>query len=79
MTYEAYKDAFSPHIEGTANNDREAHESQGEDDDGKKSAVNTKSKKSMNRTNSQIGGEGDSIEQRNDGLSKRSSKRSQMD
>lgn len=39
MTFDAFKEAFTPHIEGTANNEREAHESHGEDEDGKKSAL----------------------------------------
>lgn len=54
MTYDSFKEVYTPHIEGTANNEREAHESQGEDEDGKKSAMQaSRSKKSnMNRTNS---------------------------
>ena len=54
MTFDSFKETFAPHIEGSAANEREAHESQGEDDDGKKSALQgTRSKKgSMNRTNS---------------------------
>ena len=80
MTFDSFKEAFTPHIEGTAYNEREAHESQGEDDDGKKSALQgTRSKKSMNRTNSQLGAENDSAENRGDAASKRSSKRSNLD
>ena len=81
MTFDSFKETFTPHIEGTANNEREAHESQGEDEDGKKSALQgTRSKKgSMNRTNSQLNAENDSVENRNEAASKRSSKRSNLD
>lgn len=37
LTFEDFKDQFMEHIEGTATNEREAHESADEGDDGKKS------------------------------------------
>ena len=61
VTFDTFKENFTAHIEGTAPNEREAHESQGEDnDDGKKSARKSqssrlKSKKGGgSRSNSQI-------------------------
>ena len=81
MTFEDFKEQFMEHIEGNAPNEREAHESADEGDDGKKSQnKGTVSKKGsmLNRTNSQFAGDGDSVEHR-EGLSKRSSKRSNLD
>jgi len=66
------------HIEGTANNDREAHESQGEDDGEKKSvrkSTISKKKSAMSRTGSQFDGEG-SVD---NAISKKSSKKSTLD
>ena len=79
MTFNKFKEEFSTHIEGTAANEREAHESQGEEEDGVKSKGKGTSKKSVNRTNSQFNADGESVEHRNEALSKRSSKRSNLD
>lgn len=54
MTFDTFKETFTPHIEGSAANEREAHESQGEEEDGVKSKGKGTSKKSVNRTNSQL-------------------------
>ena len=83
MSLEEFKEQFMAHIEGTAPNEREAHDSAGEEgDDQKKSQKQgTVSKKGsqLNRTNSQFAGDGDSVDKRNEGMSKRSSKRSNLD
>lgn len=75
--FDAFKASMASHIEGTASNDREAHESQGEDDGEKKSVrKSTISKKgsALNRTSSQFDA-GNSV----DNISKKSSKKSTLD
>lgn len=80
MTFDSFKETFTPHIEGSAANEREAHESHGEEEDGVKSnRKGTMSKKSINRTNSQLNDDGASVDHRNEALSKRSSRKSNLD
>ncbi len=81
IPFNVFKDSMAGHIEGTAANDREAQDSQGEEaEDGKKSVKVSVSKKGsvMNRTGSAFDGDR-SIDNINDAKSKRSSKRSTLD
>lgn len=74
---------FEGHIDGTAANEREAHESadEGMEDAKKSQKKSTISRKEsqLNKTSSQFVGDADSVEHRAEGLSKRSSKKSNMD
>ena len=82
MNFEDYKEAMVDHIEGAAANEREARDSadEGTEEDGKKSKVGKQSvskKGSMlNRTSSQFNG--DDAKSDREGLSKRSSKKSEL-
>lgn len=86
MTFEDFLEQFTPHIEGTASNDRDAHESA---DDGaeevKKSSgkPGTASKKGtdngMNRTSSHyVGGDNDSVENDKRSVLSKNTKKSGM-
>ena len=76
MTYDTFIEEFTPHIDGTATNEREGNESADEaPEDGKKSVgKGTASKKSI--VGSQFNADQDSVE---NAKSYRSSRRSNMD
>lgn len=84
LSFEDFMKLFEGHIDGTAPNEREAHESadEGAIEDAKKSqkkSTISRKESNLNKTSSHFVGDGDSVEQRNDALSKRSSKKSNMD
>ena len=82
MNFETFKNQFVDHIEGTAKNEREAHDSADDGEDAKKSIRQgsvSKRGSQLNKTGSQFAGDQDSVEHRNEGLSKRSSKKSNLD
>ena len=84
LTYEDFLKQFEAHIDGTAANEREAHDSADEvaeeiaKKSQKKSTISRKESQ-LNKTSSHFVGDADSVENRQEGMSKRSSKKSNMD
>lgn len=85
MTFEAFLEQFTAHIEGTAANEREAHESADEGvEEQKKSSgkAGTQSKKgtdAMNRTSSHYVNDADSVENEKKSMISKNTKKSNLD